>query len=199
MLLCYWLLHRLLLHSFTSLSLYPSLRSCIIPITPSSRLSPQLKLFLITQPIIQLAPHIFSRLAQFFHQSLRFYNILQHFSLITLRQHTPHKHFKQNRKTLVKTKHQIQLTHTIKITIQRLHKQMNLLQHQELIGMNWYPDDKVQTCIPPVYKFKISLFNDIAHFWLTWENVGGNVTEDTTFFGFRVGGEEFRQADFTLS
>ncbi len=76
---------------------------------------------------------------------------------------------------------------------------MNFLQHQQLIGLQRNADDEIQRCIAPVDEFVLALFDDVAHFGLAREDVGGYVPEDATFFGFGVGGEEFGEADFSLS
>ena len=65
--------------------------------------------------------------------------------------------------------------------------------------MQRYPDYKVQTCITPVDEFVFSLFDNVAHFGLAGENVGGDVAEHAVLLGFGVGGEEFREADFSLA
>ena len=91
-----------------------------------------------------------------------------------------------------------QLT-AIEISIQRLHKQMNLLQNDQLIHLDGRPHDKIQTGIAPIDKLVLPLLDDIAHLRLPGKDVGGDVPEDAAFFGFRVGGEEFREADFPLA
>lgn len=88
---------------------------------------------------------------------------------------------------------------TIEIPIQRLHKQMNLLQHNQLIHLHRCPHNKIQTRISPIDKLELPLFDNVAHFSLTGQDVRGNVAEDAALFGFGVGGEEFGETDFALA
>jgi len=94
---------------------------------------------------------------------------------------------------------QVQFAYTIEISIQSLHKQMNLLQDNQLIHFHRTSRHKIQTGIPPVNELILPLLDDIAHLGLTGKNVGGNVAKDASFFGLGVGGEEFGEANFSLA
>lgn len=87
----------------------------------------------------------------------------------------------------------------IEISIQRLHKQMYLFQHNQFIHLHRRSHNKIQTCISSVHKFIFPLFNNIAHFGLAGEYVGGNIAQYALLLRVGVAREEFRETDFALS
>ena len=91
----------------------------------------------------------------------------------------------------MQTKHKIQLTHAVKVSIQRFDKEMDFLKNEQFIGVDRDTHDKVQGGISAVDEFVFSLFDNVAHFRLTREDIGGYVAEHAAFFGFCVGREEF--------
>mmetsp|Transcript_9997 Transcript_9997/g.12607 ORF Transcript_9997/g.12607 Transcript_9997/m.12607 type:complete len:104 (+) Transcript_9997:540-851(+) len=76
---------------------------------------------------------------------------------------------------------------------------MNLLQNKQFIHVQWHTNTEIQRGIPPVYKFAISLLDNVAHLGLSWEDVSSDIADDASLFGFSVGGKEFGEADFALA
>lgn len=87
----------------------------------------------------------------------------------------------------------------VEISVQRLHKQVDLLQNDQLVHLHGRPHDEVQARVPPVHELVLPLLDDVAHFGLARQDVGCDVAQDALLLRFGVGGEELREADLALA
>lgn len=86
----------------------------------------------------------------------------------------------------------------IKISIESLHKQMNLFQDDQFIHAVRYADHEIERRIPPVDKLVSPLFDDVTHLSSPRQHISCNITQDSTLFRLGIGGEELRETNLAL-
>lgn len=79
-----------------------------ITTSSTARCSPQLKLFVKGETIVELTGRVFARFRHFLHELLRFDNCLEDFALVGFAEHATNKHFKQNQQRFVQRKDQVE-------------------------------------------------------------------------------------------
>ena len=87
----------------------------------------------------------------------------------------------------------------IKISVQRLDKQMDLLQDNQLIHALGDSHDEIQRRISSVDELVGSLFDNIAHFRGAGQDVAGNFAENASLVRVGILSKEFRESDLALA
>lgn len=86
----------------------------------------------------------------------------------------------------------------IEIPIERLDEQMDLFQNNKFVHSQRNADDKVEAGITAVHKLVRPLFNNVTHLGCPGQNVGSDISQNTTLFRFGIGRKEFAQSDLAL-